>query len=372
MHPELFRIPFTELTVKSYGVLMTAGFVAAIYIIRRLSRGMGENAEHITTAALYSLIAGVVGARVFYVIHYFGQFRGRGVLAIFAVWEGGLELFGGVLLAILVIVVYLRTQKLPVRRYLDILAVGLMLALVFGRLGCFFNGCCFGRPANFPLSVRFPYGSLPYQSQVRPDGARNRKEAYIDLPADFFGFTNDAGEWTAVSEENKYDFGLKPPDLLTPQERLEVTEGPFRCLPVWPTQFFESASALAACILLYLHRKKGIALYPHTFTRTPIHWEDKAVDECGSLSQAGKRQGHTSKGVGVYRQGRLMPVFFRSGVTFALMFIIYGAMRFFIEFLRDDNPIQADGLTISQNISIAFVITGLLLIGLFAKMRQRP
>ncbi|MDD5135396.1 MAG: prolipoprotein diacylglyceryl transferase, partial [Phycisphaerae bacterium] len=113
MHPELFRIPFTDLTVKTYGVMMVCGFLAAIYVIRKLSRGMGENADHITSAALYSLIAGVAGARIFYVIHYWSQFKGKGFLEIFAVWNGGLELLGGVLLAIFVIVIYLRAQKLP-------------------------------------------------------------------------------------------------------------------------------------------------------------------------------------------------------------------------------------------------------------------
>jgi phosphatidylglycerol:prolipoprotein diacylglycerol transferase len=330
MHPELFKIPFIELTVKSYGVLMVCGFIAAIYIIRRLSRGMGENAEHVTTAALYSLIAGVVGARIFYVIHYWRQFKGRGLIELFAVWKGGLELLGGVLLAILIIVVYLWAKKLPVRRYLDILGVGLMLALVFGRLGCFFNGCCYGKPTGSFISVRFPYDSLVYESQVRPDPARNRQKPYFDLPTDFFGIFNDANQWIPSREEFKYNYYLKPFDLLTPQERLEVTQGPFRCLPVWPTQLFESASALVAATLLYLHRKKGIALQ---------------------------------------NKGGTLPVLFRPGVTFALMFIIYGSMRFFIEFLRDDNPIQADGLTVSQNLSIALVIGNILLIWLFAKMK---
>jgi phosphatidylglycerol:prolipoprotein diacylglycerol transferase len=319
MHPELFRIPFTDLTVKSYGVMMVCGFIAAIYIIRRLSRGMGENAEHVTTAALYSLIAGVAGARLFYVIHYWKQFRGQGIIEMLAVWKGGLELLGGVLLAILIIVVYLWLKKLPVRRYLDILAVGLMLALVFGRLGCFLNGCCFGKPTNFFVSVRFPYDSLPYQSQVGPDFARHRDKPYFDLPADFFDYVKETNE-----------FYLKSFDRLTAQQRFEVTEGPYRCLAVWPTQIFESFSALVACILLYLHRRKGIELE---------------------------------------KQGKKIPVFFRSGVTFALMFIIYGSMRFFIEFLRDDNPIQADGLTVSQNLCIALVIANLLLIWLFAKMK---
>jgi phosphatidylglycerol:prolipoprotein diacylglycerol transferase len=331
MHPELFRIPFTELTVKSYGMMMVCGFIAAIFIIRRLTRGMGpENTEHITAAALYSLLAGIVGSRIFYVIHYWQQFSGKGLLEIFAVWKGGLELLGGVFFSILVIVVYLWRQKLPVRRYLDILAIGLMLALVFGRLGCLLNGCCFGRPTYAFVSVRFPYGSLSYQSQVRPDKARNREEPYIDLPAEFFGYINDANEWVAAPESEKYNYYLKPFDRLTEQEKSEVTAGEYRALKVCPTQIYESLSALAGCILLYLHRKNGI--------------------------EQQKNQKTTS-------------AFFRPGVTFALMFIVYGFMRFFIEFIRDDNPYQFDNFTVSQNLSIAMVIGGFLLIWLFAKMK---
>ena len=331
MHPELFKIPFTDLTVKSYGAMMVCGFIAAIFVIRRLSRGMGrQDAEHITTAALYSLIAGIVGARIFYVIHYWQQFRGRGLLEIFAVWKGGLELLGGVLLAILVIVVYLWVKKLPVRRYLDILAVGLMLALVFGRLGCFLNGCCFGKPANSFISVRFPYGSLAYQSQVRPDLARHRGKPHLELPLEFFGFVDHDDQWVPATKEFQYEYYLKPFDMLTPQEKAEVEQGPYRCLPVWPTEILESLSALISCILLYLHRRKGISLE---------------------------------------KQGKPVPAFFKSGTTFALMFIIYGTMRFFIEYIRDDNPIQFDGLTVSQNLSIVLVIANLILLWIFAKAK---
>jgi prolipoprotein diacylglyceryltransferase len=52
------------------------------------------------------------------------------------------------------------------------------------------------------------------------------------------------------------------------------------------------------------------------------------------------------------------------------MFIIYGSMRFFIEFLRDDNPFQFDSLTVSQGLSIVLVIINLLLVWLFAKMKS--
>ncbi|NIR08113.1 MAG: hypothetical protein GTN82_22050, partial [Candidatus Aminicenantes bacterium] len=91
---------------------------------------------------------------------------------------GGLELLGGVILAILVVFFYLWRHKLPIRRYLDILAIGLLLALAFGRIGCFLNGCCFGKPTDQLWGVRFPYASFAYRSQVSPNLQRNRPEPY--------------------------------------------------------------------------------------------------------------------------------------------------------------------------------------------------
>jgi len=317
MYPELFKIPFTELSVKSYGLMMVLGFLSAMFVIRRLSRGMGENAEHITTAALYSLIYGVVGARIFYIVHYWRQFRGRGLSEIFAVWNGGLELLGGVVLAILVIAVYLRAKKLPVRRYLDILAIGLMLALAVGRLGCFLNGCCFGRPTTCAIGVRFPYNSPAYQSQTAPDFSRNRAEPYLKLPGDYFA-----------------DGYLKPYKALTDEQKQQITKGEYRCLPVHPTELYSSGLALVVCLLLYLF----------------WHW-----------------------GRGLEKQKRTPPAVTKSGSTFALMFVLYSICRFFLEFIRDDNPFGANGLTVSQNLGVAMFIFGFVLLGVFAKMKpEKP
>jgi len=155
MYPELFKIPFIDLSLPSYGLMMVVGFLAAVFVMRRLSRDITSNPQFITNASLYALIAGVVGARLFYVVHYFDKFRAN-LLSVFAVWHGGLELLGGALLAVAVILFYLWRHKLPVRRYLDIAAIGLMLALGFGRIGCFLKGDCFGRPTKLPWGVRFP------------------------------------------------------------------------------------------------------------------------------------------------------------------------------------------------------------------------
>ena len=73
MHPRLFEIPIIHWPVGTYGPMLVIGFLAAIMLIRRLSRSMGTDPQHIINAALYSLIGGVIGARLFYFIHYYDK-----------------------------------------------------------------------------------------------------------------------------------------------------------------------------------------------------------------------------------------------------------------------------------------------------------
>jgi len=311
--------------------MMVIAFLSAVFIIRRLSRNITPDPQLITNAALYSLVAGVVGARLFHVVHYFDHYQGN-LLSVFAIWQGGLELLGGVIFAISVIFFYLWYHKLPIRCYLDILAIGLMSALALGRVGCFLNGCCFGKPTNLPWAVRFPYDSPSYRSQVSPDLQRNRTNPQLELPADFFGYFDKQGRWYS---------GLKPyKDLTRQQKEMLKNDGKYRALSVHPTQLYSSASGAVLCLILYLFWRKS-------------------------------RNADSSKNAG--------KLFTKPGSTFALMFILYGLVRFFIEFLRDDNPFEYGrwaiyrGGTISQNLGIYMTIFGLVLMLIFQRMRaQQP
>jgi len=325
MHPKIFEIPFIHLTLGTFGPMMVIGFLAAVTIIRRLSRDITPDPQLITNAALYSLITGVVGARLFYVVHHFDQFQGQGTLAFFAVWNGGLELLGGIIPAIVVIFLYLRYHKLPIRKYLDILAIGLMLALAFGRIGCFLNGCCFGKPANLPWAVRFPYGSFAYRSQVEPDPDRRRAQPYVELPEDFFtyGYSEDVSARILKSYEK----------LTSRQKEMLKETDRQRSLAVHPTQLYESAGGAVLCVVLYFLWRR---------------------------TRNGPDAKSTSK------------VLTRPGCIFSLMFMLYGILRFFIELLRDDNPFEFDGMTISQIMSIGLITAGLVLMIVFHPMDASP
>jgi len=321
MYPELIEIPFIHLTIKSYGLMMVIGFLACVSLIRHLSRDFTPEPQHITNAALYSLVGGIIGARLFFVVHYFDKFRSS-PLEVFAIWQGGLELAGGVITAIIVIMFYLWFHKLPIRRYFDVLAIGLMLILVFGRIGCFLNGCCYGKPTELPWAVRFPYNSHAYISQVNPEPKRNRHKPHLVLPKEYMDFQGIDGKLYP-----------KHYDELTVKQQIEVSEGKYRCLPVHPTQLYSSAIAAFWCLMLYLFWRRA-----------------KKAELSGNT-------------------GRF---FAKPGCTFALMFIVYGTSRFLMEYLRDDNPFEFDGLTISQNIGIGMVALGVVLMAIFKAMKVQP
>ena len=73
MHPVLFEIPFINWPIRSFGVMLVIGFLAGFFLIGRLGRHVLSNPQLITNLTLYCLIAGVVGARIFYVVHHFSK-----------------------------------------------------------------------------------------------------------------------------------------------------------------------------------------------------------------------------------------------------------------------------------------------------------
>ena len=235
MHPELFEIPFLDVSVKSYGTMMVIGFLLAAFLMRRMMKRRGQNPDFVTNVAMYTLISGIVGARLFYVVHHHEVFVGR-PLEMLAVWQGGLEFLGGVLCGLGFLAVYLWKKKLPARLYLDVLAVGLMIGLGFGRIGCLLNGCCYGKCSEAPCAIQFPYGSPAFYSQTSPDTARNRPDPMIHLPADYY-------------DEQGY---LKDKEDLTAEQLAAVSgDGAYHTLKVLPTQIFSSINAFVLAGILY-------------------------------------------------------------------------------------------------------------------------
>lgn len=159
MFPTLVRIG--SFHIYSYGLLLFISFLIGTKMVEIRAKRFGVSGESITNLALLTLIMVVLGARLLYVIFHWGEFN-RDLLGIIAFWRGGLGglmFFGGFILALVVGILYVRHEKMPIYKILDAIAPSLVLGEGLTRIGCFLNGCCFGKPTSSFLGVVFPYHS---------------------------------------------------------------------------------------------------------------------------------------------------------------------------------------------------------------------
>jgi phosphatidylglycerol:prolipoprotein diacylglycerol transferase len=213
--------------------------------------------EVIYDLSLWVFVGGLIGARLFYVIQYWGD-KVRSIGDIFRIWEGGIVLYGSIMGGTAAFFLYRIFRPFPLRPFLDVVAPSLALGVALGRIGCLLNGCCYGdRCENLPWTISFPRSSPPWADQVAE--------------------------------------GLLSSDAL-------------RSLPVHPTQLYSAIDGLILLMLLS-------AYYP-------------------------------------LRR--------RDGEVMALLMVTYPITRFLIEYLRNDEGVFFLGLTISQNISIALFVAGLM------------
>ncbi len=166
MLPELFH--FGPFHLRSFGVMLALAFLAGTWIALKEARRRGLDESYLLNLVLVILVASIVGARGMYAVTHTAEFDGR-PLAVFAIWEGGLTLYGGLVLAILAGIAYCRWVGLPLWPVADTFAPAVALGMALGRVGCFLTGCCFGLPSKLPWAVHFPphaYGSLQFPGEA--------------------------------------------------------------------------------------------------------------------------------------------------------------------------------------------------------------
>lgn len=225
MHPKLWTIPLVNLPIYSYGFMVMLGFLTGILVATQRAKKKGLNPDIIFDLGIILMIAGIVGARIAYIIIFTNQFTGSweifnifdegglnliGIIvgwfipfgiylwrlkkitlrkfgwlvpisilsavligriaqiiinrklygydfSLFEIWKGGLVFYGGLILAIATGIYYLKIKRLRIWLVGDIVAPSVALGLAFGRLGCFLNGCCYGKLANDnTLGICFP------------------------------------------------------------------------------------------------------------------------------------------------------------------------------------------------------------------------
>lgn len=152
MYPRLLELG--PITVYSYGVLLASAYLLGLYMAVRRARRYGIDGDRVLDLGIYVIVSALVGAKLLLLIVDFDYFRQNPAELWTLVRSGGV-FYGGLVVAFLVAVWYVRRHKLPIWSTADAIAPGIALGHVVGRLGCLLAGCCYGRPTSLPWAVTF-------------------------------------------------------------------------------------------------------------------------------------------------------------------------------------------------------------------------
>ncbi len=338
--PQLVE-PGRGIPVRGYGVMLTLALVLAVASAVRLGRDQGIHPEIILSLAIWIGVAGILGARLLYVIEYWDAYRrpswGATLAEILKVHQGGLVVFGGLIGAAVAFGLFVWRHRLPALALADVAAPALALGQAIGRIGCFLNGCCFGGVSDLPyLAVQFPWGSPPQVrqaldgelflhglkvadvqgqvvvTQVQPHSPAERAGIRPGVQLLNIGDVSPGSARQARAILLQYDGSPGREQL-----RLLVRNGGVRAvgwkiesplpgsLPVHPTQLYSTVNGLVFFLLLW-------AVYP-------------------------------------YRR--------RDGQVFGLLLALFPVSRFLMEWVRTDEPQRfLFGWTLSQTISAALLL----------------
>lgn len=173
MAPILFKIPLTfpylghvDVPIYGFGIMLVMAFLFSPWLAWWRARREGLDGDVILDVGFWIFVAGLIGARAFYCIEYWGV-EIHGLLDAFQYWRGGIVYYGGVIGAAVGFLAYRWFHPFPIRPYIDVVAPSIALGTFFGRLGCFLNGCCYGDQCHLPWAVSFPAGSPPWTYEVK-------------------------------------------------------------------------------------------------------------------------------------------------------------------------------------------------------------
>ena len=330
--------------IRGYGVMLLLAVVAGIVLGVHRGQKRGIPADTMLSLAFWMFLCGIVGARSFFVIEYWERIRQPGLAAtlkaIINITEGGLVVYGSLFGAGAAILVFALRHRLHLLRLGDALAPAMLLGAAVGRIGCLFNGCCYGGLCEAPWAVTFPWESPPHRHHVEegyvsqfgirfgkdPEAAPVIEAVDPQSPADLAGL--NVGDrlvaingkqvsriyearrqlYVAPEKGETVSFVTAAAPGVTVEARLP--ESPPRSLPVHPAQVYSALDAFVLCLFL-------LAYDP--FRR-------------------------------------------RDGELLALMLTLHPVSRYMLEVIRTDEPaVFGTGLSISQNISLLLLLVAVAL-----------
>lgn len=142
MNPELINL--FGISIRWYSVLILIGVIIGYFLACKEAKKFNISSDTIFDLTFWTVIIGIIGARAYYVLFNFAEYKNN-ILRIFAVWNGGLAIHGGILFGFITLLIYCKVKKLNILRMMDIAVPSLIIAQAIGRWGNFFNSEAFGK-----------------------------------------------------------------------------------------------------------------------------------------------------------------------------------------------------------------------------------
>jgi phosphatidylglycerol:prolipoprotein diacylglycerol transferase len=152
MHPLLFEVG--AFPVYTYGVLLACAYLGGLWFAVRRARARGLNPDRVMDLGIWIIASALVGAKLLLLVVDFDYYWQHPGDLLNVVRSAGV-FYGGLIVAVLVAIWYMRRVKLPLWTTADAFAPGIALGHVVGRLGCFMAGCCWGKPTDVAWGITF-------------------------------------------------------------------------------------------------------------------------------------------------------------------------------------------------------------------------
>lgn len=152
MHPILFEV--AGFPVYTYGVMLAAAYLLGLQFALWRARRLGLDPNRVMDLGIWIIVSALVGAKLLLLVVEWDRYRFN-LTEIVSLLRSAGVFYGGLIVAVLVAFGYMWRHRMPIWSVSDVFAPGIALGHVIGRLGCFFAGCCFGRPTDVPWAVTF-------------------------------------------------------------------------------------------------------------------------------------------------------------------------------------------------------------------------
>lgn len=150
MFPEIFSIG--SITVHAYGLMIALAVLVVAVLLFREAPKEDLNPDFVIEAVIAATLAGLLGARIMYMALNWERYAARPFAAFFTQFEG-LSFYGGFFGGVLILLLWSRWRRIGFLRLADLLAPYLAFGYAFGRIGCFLNGCCYGKESDLPWAL---------------------------------------------------------------------------------------------------------------------------------------------------------------------------------------------------------------------------